>query len=412
MISRVIAFASAKGGSGKSVTCLSYGRVIAALGLKVAVVDLDIETTGMTLIHLDQVLAVKRADNNVFQGLFDPPVEDATALLKVPLRDGLTLIPAQVELRPHAGLDNDGQRVKHAITYLRGQFDVVLLDLQAGLDPIAVAAAEAADDVVLVSEFDPVSIQGIKRLERLNPKSFSVESTWILYNKVLPELAERMADILRVERKLPALPWTVEVVRSYLEGNVPVDMSSPNPFTLTIVDGVQAILGGDVAGLVERWRAEAESVRRAPVVSRIAEIEQELDDLESTRIRIRTETSRREDAVRRGMLGSTAAVGLGAAALSLSSNSSLPSWIWVSLGVLSATIGLLVAGTELRWGLAALLRPYSRLFRLFGLSMNIEWLEDRFEQTGVDLRRVERQIEGLEAERLELSVAARETFTK
>ena len=50
MSARVICFASAKGGSGKTVITATIGSFLAALGKRVLLIDTDAATNGLTLL--------------------------------------------------------------------------------------------------------------------------------------------------------------------------------------------------------------------------------------------------------------------------------------------------------------------------------------------------------------------------
>ncbi|BAN00542.1 hypothetical protein YM304_02280 [Ilumatobacter coccineus YM16-304] len=412
MSRRTVAFASPKGGSGKSVTCLAYAQVIHALGFSVAVVDLDIETSGTTLLHLDQVLASKRSQGfgTPVGGAFDH--EESERYAEVLLESGVILIPAQIELGEFSTDRTDAIGVVRDVLRATSGFDYVLLDLQAGADPVAVQAAMHADDVVIVSEFDPVSIQGVKRLERLYPEAFAKESTWILYNKVLPEIAKRMTDILRIERKLPAMPWTVEVVRSYLDGQIPVDMRLPNPFTLVVVEGVASLLGTEVGTAIAEWRMAAERTRREPIEDRLRQIDNELDELERDRIRAGSELEAQRRSGRMGLAAFWVSSVLVVFGVSLALT---PDYRWVGgalslLGLFSAGLAFTqrpVRGFVLRW-VRLIAAPYMRLFRIGGHEGEDDWMERSGEtELAVLERRIERRISELDRERTELSIATR-----
>jgi cellulose biosynthesis protein BcsQ len=397
MVTSSIAFASAKGGSGKTVSCVAIGLVLAGLNKRVLLVDLDIETTGLTLLNLDAVLAHKRLLPDE-RGCFD---FTKGTLASVELGPGLFLLPAQLEL---SKVEPNTVDIVEVLNTLRDKFDYVLLDLQAGADPVSVEAAKWADDVVVVSEFDPVSIQGIKRLQRLYPDSFAPDHSWILYSKVLPEISERMTDVLRVERKLPPTPWTVDVVRSYLDGRVPIDMVIPNTYTLSIVESVAALWGKGLFNEISEWRAQAESAKRAPLISRLASVEAELDELERNRIQVSSRLEARRSGTRIfiraiGALSVTLFITL--ALLSARGYISQSALNAGALGI--ASVLLLTLGQEL---LGNTTDFFLRTFAVMrGQPFKRRYMDEP--DLHVSVRRLERQIEALEHERVALAIASR-----
>ena len=60
MTAKVICFASAKGGSGKTVISASLAKFLAAVGKKVLLVDMDAATNGLSLLYLDELVNARK----------------------------------------------------------------------------------------------------------------------------------------------------------------------------------------------------------------------------------------------------------------------------------------------------------------------------------------------------------------
>jgi cellulose biosynthesis protein BcsQ len=302
---RIVSFSSAKGGSGKTVTCISVGRVLAELGAEVLMVDADADTAGMTLLFLDDVLAAR--DNDLTRetpngGLFDPQAPGSHSFLLTPVEARLTLLPTQYELNVInvTGARADiASRLAALVRVFESSYDYILLDAQAGADDVAIAAATAADEVVIVCEYDPISAQGVRRLEQMYPTAFHVAKTWILYNKVLSEVAESIGNLLSFDRRLTPLPWDREVVRAYVQRTVPVDMRAPNSYTLAVVSSVEILMGRRMRKQIADWRRSAATALRAPLGDQLRRIERDIDNLETERIELRLaiETRRARTAI-------------------------------------------------------------------------------------------------------------------
>jgi len=339
---RAIAFASAKGGSGKTVTAVSFARVLNGLGQRVLLVDADVDTSGLTLLFLDEVLDARESLNAASGGLLDREM----AFRPCRLSDELFLVPTEYHAEPNRSsspdLVYDNLRILLAEVY--EDFDFILIDAQAGADDVALAVADLADEVVIVTEYDPVSAQGVKRLERKAPHVFDLNKTWVLYNKVLPELVEGIGSLLRVERRLVPVPWDVEVVRAFMESRVPIDMDVPNAYTRSIVASVESLFSRELGDAIRAWRAQTARAVRAPLEDRIGLIESELDEMELARIDLRTAADRGAALRRTSVRLTQGALFLGmavSAAIGISTAKKIAPWAIVLLGAF-VSVALLV----------------------------------------------------------------------
>ncbi len=382
---RVLAFSSAKGGSGKTITCISFARVLAALGKNVLVLDADADTSGMTLFFIDDVLRekeslIEQAGTATHQGLFEH--REAAGYTVAHLDGGFDLVPTQYELAPLTSrqADFDG-RLRAVVASALDRYDFILLDAQAGADPLALAAAAVAHEVVIVSEYDPVSAQGVKRLERLHPDIFSPGRTWILYNKVLPDIVTSVGTLLRVERHLAPIPWDAEVVWAYVSGTVPVNMEAPNSYTLAVVASIETLFQRRLVEELRNWRTSAADVLRAPIDQRLHELEMQLDDVERQRIEIRTLADLHERRARALRFGAT-------------------------FIVLAMTLGVAVSFRDL--GIQATVGAFALLAALVAVATQLSTARasPRRAESELQLARLERQYASLEDERRRLATSA------
>lgn len=351
---RIVAFSSAKGGAGKTVACVAFGRVLAALGYRVLLVDVDADTSGLSVFLLNDVLRTK-AEVAAPSGAFEDG-EWAIAHIS----DGLDLLPSQYQLSRLAVPAENAHQTLHELQSSY-EWDFILLDAQAGVDETALVAASVAEAVILVSEYDPVSAQGIKRLQQLHPIEFGSKA-WLLYNKVLPELIPSIGDPFGIERRLNPIAWDIGVVRAFLNGEVPIDMDSPNAFTLSVVASLERLIGVGIRERVAAWREEAKAALRAPLERQIEKIEGQLDDLTRRQLELMT-TSRASESI--GQLGLAVGFAMTAAGLVLVASSS---------GVAPRTLGAILS-------LAGPLLAATFILR-----------RDRSRELKVELARVEREV--------------------
>ena len=72
MSAKVLCFASAKGGSGKTVITATIGAFLSALGKRVLLVDADAATNGLTLLYIKEVLLRQgKTSDESPEGLFE-----------------------------------------------------------------------------------------------------------------------------------------------------------------------------------------------------------------------------------------------------------------------------------------------------------------------------------------------------
>jgi len=136
----VLAIASGKGGVGKTTTAVNLGAGLADAGLSVAIVDVDLGMANLgALVGLTRP---KATIHDVLSGR--APLEKAFHSAK-----GITIIPGSTELDRFA--DADTETLNDVVADLRDRFDVVLLDVGAGLSHDIAASLQAADAVLLVT---------------------------------------------------------------------------------------------------------------------------------------------------------------------------------------------------------------------------------------------------------------------
>lgn len=278
----IVTFISGKGGSGKTVTSSAVGRFLASLGFKVLLVDTDASTNGLTMLFLTEVNATKRSSDGKLAGVFEVDNGLATSIR---IAANLDFIPAAFTLSRTDTADLklfENALISIVTTSLTHDF--VLLDAQAGSDEYAKIAASLGDQVVIVSEFDPISAQGVDRLKVLFSSVMRPDNTWILYNKVLPEFTAAIVEGLVVTRVLPPIAWNIDVIRSFAQRTLAIDVEDPNDYTVNISQVAGHLLGQEVRERISNWLAAVLKNRKDPILSDLEEIDQEIDALQRTAI--------------------------------------------------------------------------------------------------------------------------------
>jgi len=275
-MSKIICFASAKGGSGKTALTASIGAFLAGIGKRVLLIDTDAATNGLTLLYIREVLATQ-APFSV--GMFDEG-DHTSSLTPIRVATGADLLPASFSFRDSEQYPIEGFRIRlrSAVRQMRQEYDFIILDAQAGADEYAAEAMhrDVSDAVVIVSEYDPMSAAGIERLKGLLREDLTYGRTWVLLNKVLPEFAKSFSDFLEVARYLSPIPWDADVVRAYARRRLALDMENGNPFTLALVQVVKTIYADELESEIEAWIDSRAAQLRAPVQEQYRDLERQL----------------------------------------------------------------------------------------------------------------------------------------
>jgi cellulose biosynthesis protein BcsQ len=289
---KVICMASAKGGSGKTVLTASFGTFLSLIGKRVLLIDTDAATNGLSLMHLKEVRRqAERAYGigNQPRGVYEDVAEDHPAELTT-LSCGLSLIPATyrfINTEDVAPPDFE-ESLRNALKQCREDFDYIFLDAQAGADSFAKVSMTRgiSDEVVIVSEFDPVSAAGVERLKGLLPKVLYFDRTWVLLNKLLPEFVRSFSDFLEVARYASPIPWDAEIVKAYAQRRLALDLEKGNTFTLGVMETLKSLFRDEIGPTLDKWLEDRVSGLRDPVAVQYQNTKKELEGIAISRRKI------------------------------------------------------------------------------------------------------------------------------
>lgn len=204
---RVIAFAGSKGGVGTTTLAVQCALELQRRepDRSVCLVDLDLQT-GDVRSYLD--LTHRRSITD----LVDVAHQITTAHLHDAMYQHVSGL--RVLLPPVDGEDAedvDGRVTTRIVGGLRARFDVVVVDLGSVTQDATAAAAELADELLIVTTPDVVSLRGANRLlglwERLHVPtgaSMAVLNRTGRDNEITPQLAQRVLRMPTLETTIPA----------------------------------------------------------------------------------------------------------------------------------------------------------------------------------------------------------------
>lgn len=160
---RVVAVVNQKGGVGKTTTAINLGTALAAVGLKVLLVDLDPQGNASTGLG---VAVRDRAVSSYDVLVNDVDIERVATLTKVP---NLWVAAGSVEL---SGVDIElvdapdrALRLRNALNVAESLgFDHVLIDCPPALNLLTVNAMTAADAVLVPLQCEFFALEGLSQL--------------------------------------------------------------------------------------------------------------------------------------------------------------------------------------------------------------------------------------------------------
>lgn len=142
-----------------------------------------------------------------------------------------------------------------------------------------------SDEVVIVSEFDPLSAAGVEMMKRSIGDDLGYARTWILLNKILPEFIKGYGEFMSVTKYLPPIPWDIDVVRAYAKRELAFDIDGTNDFTLALIQTSRLLLDSVCHDDIETWMEERAYSLKAPILNQLQSARAELEHWLKTRQR-------------------------------------------------------------------------------------------------------------------------------
>lgn len=155
---RTIVVTSPKGGVGKTTVATNLAVGLGRIApMSTVIVDLDVQFG-------DVAAALRLApEHSLTEAVSGPSVDDALVL-----KTFLTVHPASIyalctPANPAEGELVGGAQVAHLLEQLSGQFQYVVVDTAPGMGEHALAALEAATDVVFLTGMDVPGVRGLRK---------------------------------------------------------------------------------------------------------------------------------------------------------------------------------------------------------------------------------------------------------
>jgi chromosome partitioning protein len=161
---RVIAIANQKGGVGKTTTAVNLGASLAEAGFRVLVIDLDPQgnaTTGLGLNPRDVGGSIY--DVLLQEAAFEDCIEPTAIKNLFVAPATIDLAGAEIELVPQISRE---LKLRKAVSTVRDQYDIMLIDCPPSLGLLTVNGLAAADDVIVPIQCEYYALEGLGQLLR------------------------------------------------------------------------------------------------------------------------------------------------------------------------------------------------------------------------------------------------------
>lgn len=242
---RVVIFCSFRGGVGKSETVANLGVLLASAGLKVGLLDANLQAPGL---HLPFAIGVNELNevNTTAQDLFSENTSGKSPLqLKVPGSGRLMLIPGSSRLQKMAHVLRQGyppqvftQGLKSLAQQL--QLDFLLVDTQAGLNEEMLLGMLMCRHTVIVTRDNPREFEGVSALVQVAER-LKVGNLSLLVNaSAEPGPVEALETTFQLP-VLGVLPHTPELARP--RGEAFAQSHPDHPFTAALSQVVVRLVG-------------------------------------------------------------------------------------------------------------------------------------------------------------------------
>ncbi len=236
-MTRLITVASGKGGVGKTTMVANLGAALAQMGKDVLIVDANLTTPNLGL-HLGMPLPSVTL-HDVLAG--DAFITEAIAMHP----SGIRVIPAGISLNDLKRADP--RELGDIVLDLIGVSDIVLIDAPAGLEEGGVAALEAGDDLLLVTNPELPAITDALKTRKI-AEEVGTDCIGVILNRVRNEITETTVNEVEAMVDAPVIgivPEDLEVRKAIAAKN-PVVIANPNAPASIAIKQIAAQLVGEV----------------------------------------------------------------------------------------------------------------------------------------------------------------------
>ena len=173
---KLIAFASGKGGVGKTNIVANIGYCLSRLGKKVLIFDCD-----LGLGNIDILLGI--ASRRTLEHLLSGMVSAEEVICEGP--GGMGVLPAASGVQKLSQIDNHQQMlISGELDEFMQGYDIILLDIGAGISTNVTYFCTKAHDIVVVATSEPTSITDAYALMKVLHRDYKQNNFKLIVNQV------------------------------------------------------------------------------------------------------------------------------------------------------------------------------------------------------------------------------------
>ena len=160
---KAIAIFNQKGGVGKTTTNINLAAILAMMGKKILVLDIDPQGNTTSGLGIDK----KNLEYTTYELLLEEDLDGHLAVLHAS-REGFYSLPASVQV---AGaevelvkMDQREKRLKKALDLVKGEYDYIFIDCPPSLGLLTINSLTAVDSVLIPIQCEFYALEGVSQL--------------------------------------------------------------------------------------------------------------------------------------------------------------------------------------------------------------------------------------------------------
>jgi cellulose biosynthesis protein BcsQ len=259
---------SGKGGSGKTIIALSMTKILSELGFKVLLIDCDVATHGATYFYENELEDEKKSIKSL-HSICNKSSQKEEILRVEKLFD---FIPSTTDTSDTKIEDITNLEKFHKST--KEDYDIIILDTQAGYSDLNKLCVKIADKNLIVLEADSISSAAIRVLYLQIGNILTNKNTWQLFNKLADEERKIYSKVVggTLFPNLSPIPFDWNVRATFALGNVPSIKNKDSAFGLAILRITKIIF--------KQFEKKIEEYENETIGNWFTEILQSLNELE------------------------------------------------------------------------------------------------------------------------------------
>lgn len=204
---QILTAAVSKGGTAKTSTCVALAQAAVADGRRVLVIDLDPQMNATDFLAAD---AAKPGSYHLLQGEPAAPLIQQTP-------QGVYVVAASENLATVRTTPASAKRLAQAVTPIKKEFDLIVIDPPPGILELQNVALLAATDLLIPVETDSSSLQGLYQIldrahtaQQSNP-ALTIRGMVLTKYDSRPSINRHMKKVIQQTGNELGVPYLTEI---------------------------------------------------------------------------------------------------------------------------------------------------------------------------------------------------------